>query len=84
MTDLINQTLLNRYHIRTQIGRGGMAEVYQVWDRHRAATLTIKVLHEDMAFDRVFLRRFQREPTPQTDIYTLGIVLYEYPLQKIG
>lgn len=55
------ELLSNRYKIITLVGRGGMADVYKVWDQQRATHLAIKVLHEDIAMDRVFIRRFQRE-----------------------
>ena len=59
--NLIGKTLANRYFVETFLGRGGMAEVYKVWDNQRAAFLALKVMHADLAEDRVFIRRFQRE-----------------------
>jgi serine/threonine-protein kinase len=35
--------------------------VYKVWDEERTAWLAMKLLREDLAQDRVFLRRFARE-----------------------
>ena len=61
MTELINRTLLNRYQVQTFVGRGGMADVYKVWDDKRSTHLALKLLRADLAQDRVFLRRFQRE-----------------------
>ena len=61
MSNLIGKTLLNRYTIREFLGRGGMAEVYKVWDSERMSFLAMKVLHEDLALDKVFVRRFARE-----------------------
>jgi len=55
------QTIANRYRVDQFLGRGGMAEVYKIWDTHRNTALAMKVLHEDLAVDRVFMRRFQRE-----------------------
>ena len=49
------------YRILGRIGCGGMAEVYQVWDRKRSTQVAIKLLNEDLAEDTVFLRRFARE-----------------------
>jgi serine/threonine protein kinase len=40
-----------------------MAEVYKVWDQQRATWLAMKILHESLAEDTVFLRRFRREAT---------------------
>jgi eukaryotic-like serine/threonine-protein kinase len=53
--------LNNRYRIDEFVGRGGMAEVYRVWDLQRSVTLAIKVLNPDLAEDKIFFRRFQRE-----------------------
>ncbi|MCD4672143.1 MAG: SUMF1/EgtB/PvdO family nonheme iron enzyme, partial [Anaerolineaceae bacterium] len=49
------------YHVQEMIGRGGMAEVYKVWDQEMMVHLAMKVLFEDFAIDKVFLRRFKRE-----------------------
>ena len=61
MTEIIGKTLCNRYRIEKLLGRGGMAEVYLAYDTGRAAYLALKLLHEDLAQDPVFIRRFQRE-----------------------
>ena len=61
MATLIGKTLKNRYRVDELLGRGGMAEVYKVYDLQRGVPLAMKVLREDLAEDRVFLRRFQRE-----------------------
>ena len=61
MSSLVGKILANRYRVDSFLGRGGMAEVYKVWDNQRMVFLAMKVLHQDMAEDRVFLRRFKRE-----------------------
>jgi eukaryotic-like serine/threonine-protein kinase len=61
MQSLVGQLISGRYKIEEAIGRGGMADVYKAWDQHRATYLAIKVLREDLAQDKIFLRRFQRE-----------------------
>jgi formylglycine-generating enzyme required for sulfatase activity len=61
MTNLLGQTIADRYRVDEFLGRGGMAEVYKVWDQRRATFLALKLLHEDLALDRVFIRRFKRE-----------------------
>jgi len=61
MAELIGQTLLNRYRVDSFVGRGGMAEVYKVWDQQRAVFLAMKLLREELAEDKVFLWRFRRE-----------------------
>ena len=61
MENLIGKTLSHRYRIDEFLGQGGMAEVYKAWDHQRATILALKLLREDLANDRIFLRRFQRE-----------------------
>lgn len=61
MTKLVNKTLLGRYFVIEYIDRGSMAEVYKVWDTELAAHLAMKVLHQDLSGDKIFLRRFRRE-----------------------
>ena len=61
MTDLLGQLLLNRYQIDRFLGRGGMSDVYRAWDQERLVYLALKMLREDLAQDKVFLRRFERE-----------------------
>ncbi len=60
-SEMIGKILLKRYRIDQFLGRGGMAEVYKVWDIQRSTYLAMKLLLEDLAVDRVFLRRFKRE-----------------------
>jgi len=61
MSDLVGKVLRGRYRVDNFIGKGGMAEVYKVWDRQRAVFLAMKILYSDFAEDKVFLRRFERE-----------------------
>ena len=76
MSDLTNQVLLRRYRVEAFIGRGGMADVYRVWDEQRAVNLAIKVLHltKDDA-----LRSFLLEAQVLKDLNHPHIVrLYEF------
>lgn len=61
MDDLTGKIIGGRYRVESFEGHGGMANVYKVWDAQRAVYLAMKILHSDLAEDRVFLRRFQRE-----------------------
>ena len=63
MDNLVGQTLLGRYRLDRFIGRGGMAMVYEAWDSKRAVSVAVKLMHDDLAEDFVFLRRFAREAT---------------------
>jgi serine/threonine protein kinase len=83
MSTLIGQTLLNRYEIRDLIGRGGVGEVYLAWDKQRLTKLAVKVLHEDLAFDRIFMRRFKREADTLAKLQHPNIVRF-YRLEVEG
>jgi eukaryotic-like serine/threonine-protein kinase len=55
-------TLLGgRYEVWAQIGRGGMAEVYEAVDRLLSRRVAVKVLLEASAEDQRVLARFHRE-----------------------
>jgi|GEM_PF-1297053 len=53
--------LRNRYRLEHLLGRGGMADVYLVFDLRRHVHVAVKVLREDLAEDPEFVRRFERE-----------------------
>lgn len=59
--DLSGQTLISRYYLRRKVGSGGMAIVYEAWDKSRAARLAIKVLREDLARDPKWMKQFMKE-----------------------
>ncbi|MGD8759077.1 MAG: ABC transporter substrate-binding protein, partial [Anaerolineales bacterium] len=83
MNSLIGQTLAGRYRIIAAAGRGGMAEVYKVLDTQRAVHLAMKVLREDIAEDKVFLRRFKREAQTLGQLQHPNIVRF-YGLEQDG
>jgi eukaryotic-like serine/threonine-protein kinase len=57
---MIGKTLGN-FEITTELGRGGMGEVYQAKDRKLGRDVAIKVLPEEFAKDADRVARFQRE-----------------------
>jgi serine/threonine-protein kinase len=81
MSDLVGRTLLNRYRVLELVGRGGMAEVYKVYDQERATHLALKLLREDLAQDPVFLRRFKREAQTLAKLQHPNIVRF-YGLEQ--
>jgi serine/threonine protein kinase len=83
MEPLVGKTILNRYQVEAFIGRGGMAEVYKIWDKNRAFHLAMKVLNADLAEDRIFLRRFEREAQTLEKLQHPTIVRY-YGLEQDG
>jgi serine/threonine protein kinase len=76
VADLVGKTLANRYQVIEFIGRGGMAEVYKVWDPDRMIYLAAKVLLKSLAMDQVFLRRFKREAESLAKLQHPNIVRY--------
>ena len=78
---MIGKILKNRYRVDKFLGRGGMAEVYKVWDQQRAVYLAMKVLHADLAEDRVFIRRFEREARTLAGLQHPNIVRF-YGLEQ--
>ena len=58
---LIGRVLDGRYLVGPRIARGGMATVYEATDLRLDRTVAVKVMHEGLAGDEEFVRRFQRE-----------------------
>ncbi len=50
-----------QYEVRRLLGRGGFAEVYEVWDRTLDRRLAVKVLRPDVAWSAGMLARFREE-----------------------
>src|SRR2546423_1032789 len=61
MTMLDHGTRVGRYEIRSQIGRGGMGEVYRAYDPKISRDVAIKVLPAAFSADRGRLARFEQE-----------------------
>ena len=76
MQNFIGQTIAGRYRVDAFLGRGGMAEVYKVWDTQRSVILALKLLHEDLALDKVFLQRFKREARALSHLQHPNIVRF--------
>ena len=66
----------DRYRVDKFLGRGGMADVYRVWDKERGVNLALKMLHEELALDKVFLRRFKREAETLSTLQHPNIVRF--------
>lgn len=50
-----------RYRIYERIGIGGMASVYRAQDTHLGREVAIKIIHESLSGDEVFLNQFRNE-----------------------
>jgi serine/threonine-protein kinase len=60
MTDLVGHNL-GQYYVTAQIGKGGMATVYQATQTSMKRTVAIKVLPRTLTHEEKFLERFYRE-----------------------
>src|SRR5438034_2207027 len=54
-------TRLGRYEIRSQLGKGGMGEVYLAEDTKLNRKVAIKILPAEVASDQERMRRFVQE-----------------------
>ncbi len=57
----VGRVFANRYELRTQVGHGGMADVYLARDRLLNRRVAVKVLSPTFAADPTFVERFRRE-----------------------
>ncbi len=58
---LLAGALGSGYQIRGLVGRGGFADVYEVWDQGLSRRLAVKVLRPDVAWTQGMLSRFKEE-----------------------
>jgi serine/threonine-protein kinase len=65
---------IGRYELISKIGEGGMGTVYKAKDASNQRTVALKVLPPDMAQDKVFMGRFQREALAVTRLEHPNIV----------
>src|SRR5881227_3610504 len=56
-------TKLGRYEIRSQLGAGGMGEVYLAEDTSLHRKVALKILPADLASNQDRMRRFDQEAT---------------------
>jgi serine/threonine protein kinase len=83
MSALVGKTIGNRFHVNAFLGKGGMAEVYKVWDQSRLVTLAIKVLNPTLARDSVFLEHFREEARALARLQHPKIIRF-YSLERDG
>lgn len=59
--DDLPDVLGDRFEVEARLGDGGMARVYQCWDRVQSQRCAIKVMHAECTTDVEFRERFRRE-----------------------
>src|SRR5262245_56781539 len=57
----LGSLLSGRYHLVERLGAGGMGLVYRGKDRETGQQVAVKFLHESLAFQQDFVKRFERE-----------------------
>lgn len=53
--------LASRYEVARLIGRGGMGEVYEVFDRELTERVALKIIRPEFSEDAVVVKRFKQE-----------------------
>lgn len=73
---MINEGMIfgNRYQVVRRLGTGGMAEVYEAFDRVLGRTVAVKVLHPSYSQDPNFVARFRREAQAAANLTHPNIV----------
>jgi serine/threonine-protein kinase len=82
MADLIGKTL-GQYRIVRELGRGGMAIVYEAYQPALNRTVAIKVLPPGLSADATFVQRFLREARAVARLEHPNIVAI-YDVQDFG
>jgi tetratricopeptide (TPR) repeat protein/tRNA A-37 threonylcarbamoyl transferase component Bud32 len=67
------EVVANRYRITRFLARGGMGEVYEVFDERLRCRLALKVLRTELAADKAALARFERELLVTRDVAHDGL-----------
>src|SRR4030095_2421631 len=80
---LIAGTKLGRYEIQSQIGEGGMGQVYLARDTSELdRTVAIKLLPTELAHDRKGMQRFIREAKAVSGLNHPNVLtIYEFGLE---
>ena len=81
--NLAGKTLVSRYRVDEYLGSSGIAQDYRVWDEQRQKNLTMKVLPESLATDKIFMRRLQRKALRLAELQHPNIVQF-YSLEQEG
>ncbi|MCL2726214.1 MAG: serine/threonine protein kinase [Polyangiaceae bacterium] len=70
----VGQTLLGKYHVVREIGRGGMAAVYEAEQLSLGKRVAVKILASEMSGSTVVIERFFREARAAASIKSPYIV----------
>src|SRR5574341_190334 len=73
-------THIDRYQIKSELGRGGMATVYRAWDPRFDRDVAVKVLPKAFTHDPLFRGRFEQEAKVIASLEHAAIV----PVYDVG
>ena len=74
-SDLVGRVLGDRYRLVALVGVGASAQVYLADDISLRRRVAIKILHEALADDATFLRRFRAEAQAAAQLHHSGILV---------
>src|ERR1039457_6001763 len=72
-TDLSGRQI-GDFHILRRLGRGAMAEVYLAEQRHLKRWIALKILRPELADDKIYVKRFEREAQAAASLVHANIV----------
>ena len=78
--DLVREALAAEYRVEQELGRGGMAIVFQAVETQLDRQVAVKVLPFSLAFDKEFVERFQREARTAAKLEHPHII----PIYRVG
>ena len=78
--EIVSEALAPEYEVQDELGRGGMALVYQALERELGREVAVKVLPFALAFDAEFVERFQREARTAAQLEHPNII----PIYRVG
>ena len=78
--EIVSEALASEYEVQDELGRGGMALVYQALERELGREVAVKVLPFALAFDAEFVERFQREARTAAQLEHPNII----PIYRVG
>src|SRR5262249_47818929 len=82
---MVGRTFLGRYEAIRLLGEGGMGKVYLARQLDLERQVVVKVMHEHLMNDELFLERFQRERKAMAKFtHHYAVALYDAGLDPAG
>jgi serine/threonine protein kinase len=85
VTKLDDLVLGNRYRLLHQVGKGGMAYVFEAYDQLLERPVAIKLLRQDFSEDQIFRERFRQEAKSAANLTHPNIVtVHDFGIDPYG